>query len=198
MNSICKLLKSNVELAQNDGVLGVGFATGLFSAEECRLIIDISERQQSLAGTLGAQEKMRLTKRDSEVVFLLPGQETNWIYEKMDIAVMAANRSYQFDLRGFEQFQVATYMNSGHYDWHMDIGKGPSSTRKLGISLQLSNGSEYEGGDLEFRGGGAPPVAPRDIGTMIVFPSFMTHRVVPVTKGVRKSLVAWVHGNPFR
>lgn len=198
MTSICRLLSSNVELSPNDGVLAVGFANGLFSPEECGRILALSESRQSAAGTLGDQENLRPAKRKSEVVFLIPGPDTNWIYEKMDAAVKSANKSYQFDLQGFEPFQVAEYADGGHYDWHMDIGKGPSSTRKLGISLQLSDGSAYEGGDLEFRGGGAPPVAPREIGTMIVFPSFMTHRVAPVTSGIRKSLVAWVHGRPFR
>jgi len=198
MTSICKLLTSTVDLVPNDGVIGVGFANGLFTAGECRRIIEVSERQQASAGTLGDRKDLRPNKRDSEVVFILPGPDTNWIYEKMDAAIRSANKNYQFDLQGFEPFQVATYTNGGHYDWHMDVGKGPTSTRKLGISLQLSGTTEYEGGDMEFRGGGAPPVAPRDIGTMIVFPSFMTHRVAPVTKGVRKSLVAWVHGRPFR
>ena len=198
MTSICRLLSSNVELLPNDGVLAVGFANGLFSPQECRQILALSEKLQSAPGTLGAQQNLRPIKRSSELVFLIPGQDTNWIYDKMDAAVKSANKSYQFDLQGFEPFQIAEYTNGGHYDWHMDLGKGLTSTRKLGISLQLSDGDTYEGGDLEFRGGGAPPVAPRDIGTMIVFPSFMTHRVTPVTSGVRISLVAWVHGRPFR
>jgi PKHD-type hydroxylase len=192
------LLSTSANPAPNDGVVGVGFADNLFSREECQRIVELSLRLEPSQGTLGAGQNLSTTKRNSDVVRLIPDAATKWIYERMDAAVGSANRGYQFDLSGFEILQVASYTNGGHYDWHMDIGKGPTSTRKLGISLQLSESNDYEGGDLEFRGGGAPPVAPRTIGTMIVFPSFMQHRITPVTRGVRWSLVAWVHGAPFR
>ena len=198
MSKICVMLSSSANPSPNDGILGVGFANNVFRSDECRRIVEFSQQLVPTQGTLGADLKLNLTKRDSHTVRLTPDMNTRWIYDKMDAAIGSANMSYRFDLSGFEAFQVASYTNGGHYDWHMDIGKGPTSTRKLGISLQLSDGNDYEGGDMEFRGGGAPPVAPREIGTMIVFPSFMHHRITPVSRGVRYSLVAWVHGPPFR
>lgn len=198
MSKICMMLSSSANPLPNDGVVGVGFADNVFTREECQRIVSLSQQLLPSQGALGADQNLNLIKRDSQTVRLMPDMSTKWIYEKMDAAISSANRNYQFDLSGFEAFQVASYTEGGHYEWHMDMGKGPTSTRKLGISLQLSDGSEYEGGDMEFRGGGAPPVAPREIGTMIVFPSFMHHRVAPVTRGVRYSLVAWVHGTPFR
>ena len=198
MSKICMMLSSSANPAPNDGVVGVGFADNVFTRDECERIVEISQRLEPSMGALGTERNLSMEKRDSVIVNLAPDMANRWVYEKMDAAVGAANRNCQFELNGFEVFQIAAYQNGGHYDWHMDLGKGPTSTRKLGISLQLSDGNDYEGGDLEFRGGGAPPVAPRDIGTMIVFPSFMQHRITPVTRGVRRSLVAWVHGRPFR
>jgi PKHD-type hydroxylase len=192
------MLSASVNPVQNDGVVAVGFADNVFTPEECRRIVELSQQIDPHTGALGADEKVNPNIRDSEIVRLAPEMNTKWIYEKMDASICSANRNFQFDLSGFEELQVASYTSEGHYDWHMDVGKGPTSTRKLGISLQLSDSADYEGGDLEFRGGGAPPKAPRDIGTMVVFPSFMQHRVAPVTRGVRYSLVAWVHGTPFR
>jgi PKHD-type hydroxylase len=86
---------------------------------------------------------------------------------------------------------------NGQYDWHMDFSGGPSSTRKLSMSIQLSDSSEYEGGDLELMMHRNIIKAPRDKGTVIFFPSYITHRVTPITSGTRHSLVSWFHGPPF-
>ncbi len=198
MSKICMMLSSSANPSLNDGVLGVGFAENVFSREECQRILELSQRLETPQEGLGAWQNPGLTLKESTVVNLTPEADNRWVYEKMDAAVNAANRGYHFDLAGFETFQVATYDAGGYYDWHMDLGKGPASTRKLGITLQLSESGDYDGGDLEFRGGGAPPVAPREIGTVIVFPAFMQHRITPVARGVRKSLVAWIHGEAFR
>jgi PKHD-type hydroxylase len=192
------MLSSSINPLPNDGVVSVGFADNVFTREECQRVVTLSQELVPDQGTLGGGESLNLITRNSQTVRLAPNMDTRWIYEKMDAAVGSANSNYLFDVSGFEEFQVASYSEGGHYDWHMDMGKGPTSTRKLGISLQLSDSSDYDGGEMEFRGGGAPPVAPRDIGTMIVFPSFMHHRIAPVTRGIRYSLVAWVHGTPFR
>ncbi|MEE9493236.1 MAG: 2OG-Fe(II) oxygenase [Gammaproteobacteria bacterium] len=198
MSAICMMLSTAANPAPNDGVLGVGFAENVFTREECQQIITLSQSTEFSTGTLGGGEQFNPVVRNSQTTTIDPRPEARWVYEKMDAAVGSANQGFQFDLNGFEAFQVASYSGGGHYDWHMDLGKGPTSTRKLGISLQLSESNDYAGGDIEFRGGGAPPVAPREIGTLIVFPAFMHHRVTPVTEGTRHSLVAWIHGTPFR
>ena len=111
---------------------------------------------------------------------------------------MRLNQSYGFELTGFyEGAQVARYAPGGHYDWHVDVGEQLQSARKLSLSIQLSDGSEYEGGDFRFLGPTDAP-APRARGSLIAFPSFVTHRVEPVTQGERLSLVSWISGPPFR
>ena len=89
-----------------------------------------------------------------------------------------------------------------HYGWHADIGPGLLSKRKISITVQLSEPDEYEGGDMEvFKGGsmkGPFDQAPRKAGCVFIFPSFMMHRVAPVTKGTRKSFVLWLGGNHYK
>lgn len=97
--------------------------------------------------------------------------------------------------------QVAWYGadSAGHFDWHADIGDGPlARRRKLTIVAQLSDPADYDGGALELNPAGRPVEAPRGFGDAVLFPSFVLHRVAPVTRGARYSLTLWAHGAPFR
>ena len=85
----------------------------------------------------------------------------------------------------------------GFYDWHTDFA-GFRPLRKLSFSVQLSRSEDYEGGDLQLWVGNRPRPAVRDRGALIAFPSFTLHRVAPVTRGTRWSLVAWILGNRWR
>jgi PKHD-type hydroxylase len=80
----------------------------------------------------------------------------------------------------------------------MDFGSGDISNRKLSITVQLSDPSEYEGGELQFMINQHIITAPKEKGTAIIFPSFALHRVTPVTKGARKSIVGWIGGPPYK
>jgi PKHD-type hydroxylase len=128
-------------------------------------------------------------------------EENKWIYDRVQqIAMMINAMAYHFDLTGFsERIQYSVYHGSegGHYDWHVD--QGPLAIRrKLSLTLQLSDPSQYQGGDLQFLAGGLTETAPRERGMMIAFPSYGVHRVAPVTVGSRKSLVIWITGPQFR
>lgn len=134
----------------------------------------------------------------------------NWLYERMmDLSVEANDELWKFDLRtALESIQYTEYYASenGHYDWHQDIGPGElPSKRKVSITIQLSESDEYEGGDLMIctgsNGSGQldnNEICPRGKGVGVLFPSYMMHRVSPVTKGTRKSLVLWVGGGHYR
>jgi PKHD-type hydroxylase len=131
----------------------------------------------------------------------LPGQ--GHVMEALVRAVAAANRTaFGFDLTDFrESAQIARYgaEDQGHFDWHADVGQGPAAARrKLTVVVQLSAPDGYGGGALEVRPSTAVLTAPRDRGTMAVFPSPMLHRVTPVTAGERFSLTLWAHGPAFR
>ena len=94
---------------------------------------------------------------------------------------------------------MARYDSSdqGFYDWHTDFA-GYRPLRKLSVSIQLSRSDDYEGGDLELQHLPRPTKLDRSRGSFIVFPSFTLHRVAPVTRGTRWSLVAWILGKRWR
>jgi len=105
---------------------------------------------------------------------------------------------WQFDLWGYrDPLQYTVYHAGDEFGWHTDTGAGLHS-RKLTVSLQLSDPSEYEGCDLQLRVGEEIQEAPRERGTISIFPSFVLHRVTPLTKGVRRALIGWIAGPQFR
>jgi PKHD-type hydroxylase len=139
--------------------------------------------------------------RIARTVWLNSVAQNKWIYDRIQQITMMINAmSYRFDLSGFsERIQYSVYHGSegGHYDWHVD--QGPLVTRrKLSLSLQLTDPSQYQGGDLQFLAGARIETGPRDRGMLIAFPSYGVHRVAPVTAGTRKSLVIWITGPQFR
>ena len=141
--------------------------------------------------------------RKSNVKWLPLTPEYKWIYDKIgDMAYEANQNLYHFDLHSMpEQIQYTEYYDheKGHYDWHMDTGYGNLSQRKISVTVQLSDTHDYEGGDLQLWPGGTYPlVAPRGKGNVVIFPSFMMHRVTPVTRGTRKSFVLWLGGGHYR
>ena len=110
---------------------------------------------------------------------------------------------YNFDLTDLESPQFAVYNEGNHYQWHQDMYLNEIFPdmfhRKLSMTIQLSDGDDYEGGDFEIGDSSWAEYDKelfRQKGTIITFPSFMKHRVTPVTKGTRYSLVSWYLGNP--
>lgn len=141
--------------------------------------------------------------RRAELSWLDDLPQASWVMDRMMRLTAEANReAFGFDLTEFaESAQVARYgaEREGHFDWHSDIGSGAlAAKRKLTIVVQLSDPGAYEGGTLNLRPDSNIREAPRDRGTAIIFPSFVLHRVTPVTSGTRWSLTLWSHGPAFR
>ena len=111
------------------------------------------------------------------------------------------NEVFNLDCPFISAFQFTKYEQTGHFDWHVDLHIPPveSMDRKLSIVIQLSESYEYEGGDMQLDVHGHPaPNELRQRGTLIVFPSFLRHRVSAVKKGTRYSLVGWYLGPYLR
>lgn len=112
------------------------------------------------------------------------------------------NEVWQFAIKGLDMLGdppiVLKYLaqDEGFFDWHVDFYHGYAS-RKLSFVIQLSDENDYEGGELQFFPHD-PKTAPKQKGTLIVFPSYNLHRVTAVTKGERLALVGWIHGPSFR
>lgn len=138
--------------------------------------------------------------RRAKVNWLWNTPDTRWIYERLsDVASQLNADFYRFDLIGFgEALQLTHYdgTDAGMYGWHQDFNANVS--RKLSVVVQLTDPSEYEGGNLQIADGIEPATVLKERGLMAVFPSWQLHQVTPVTSGSRQSLVAWISGAPFR
>ena len=111
-----------------------------------------------------------------------------------------ANRSaFGFDIDYLPHSQYGEYTEGSFYNWHHDIDWKADSAydRKLSIVIQLSDESDYEGGNFEFKEMGTPEGF-RAQGSVLVFPSYLVHRVSEITKGTRRSLVNWIEGPRWR
>jgi predicted 2-oxoglutarate/Fe(II)-dependent dioxygenase YbiX len=172
-----------------------GFLT---DAEIDRLIADHGSRVT--AGQLGGGGADQRVRR-SQVVFLGTEQANRWLYDRVWAAARECNRLFfNVDISAVEgNIQLARYdgLDQGFYDWHTDFA-GFRPLRKISVSIQLSRPEDYEGGDLELLFGNQPEQMERARGTFIAFPSFVLHRVTPVTRGTRWSLVAWILGDRWR
>jgi PKHD-type hydroxylase len=133
-------------------------------------------------------------------MFIDKTPENDWLYRKLaELAIMTNNQRYLFDILGFKQeLQLTRYSEGDFFDWHLDFGVDGISTRKLSMTIQLLDPDDYEGGDLEFMIKQNIVKAPRKKGTVIIFTSFILHRITPITKGTRQSIVGWVVGPPYR
>ena len=143
------------------------------------------------------------TIRSSKVKWLPKSEEFRGLYERIAQEIMIHNNQhFKFDLDCIrEQIQYTEYHaeDKGQYDWHMDLGAGWASLRKLSVTINLSDPKDYDGGVLEFNlGRKTITQGSKAKGAITVFPSYLLHRVSPVTRGTRKSLVLWVGGNQFR
>lgn len=141
--------------------------------------------------------KVAWVHRDREI--------TENLYRKMEQIVLRLNTEhFRSDLSGLTTLQHAVYRQSeaGYFDWHIDYGRDNSDPgqepRKITLSLQLSDEASYDGCDLEVRAAHLIDVAPRQRGALVAFRANALHRVTPITRGIRKSLVAWAAGPEYR
>ena len=181
--------------------------------------------QDEMAVTGGYGDPKRLNKnqlkdlkkkRNSDIVWM----SDRWIYNEIQPYVRSANvqAGWNFEWDFSESCQFTKYTKGQFYDWHCDSWNKPyirensnapdhGKIRKLSVTVTLSDPKDYKGGELEFDFRQNDPDKPnkkikcKEIlpkGSLIVFPSFVWHRVCPVTKGERNSLVIWNLGYPFR
>lgn len=172
----------------------------IFSREEVARIIATTEHIPVEDATLGIDRAIDVTHRRSRVRWVNLSADTMWIFQRLADVIWNVNKvRYQFDLTGLhEGLQIAEYGPGAFFNWHKDHGPGVHTTRKLSITVQLSDESDYEGGTMEFLHGPKIEPAAKSLGTAIIFPSYIMHRVNEVTAGTRRSMVAWVSGPPYR
>ena len=178
--------------------------TGVFSNEEVDKIKKTGDSlTNETAKTFGQGDQGE--NRKGSVAWLPLNESNKWIYSRLlSITEEANNSLWKFDLTGFwEDCQYTTYEASSKkdgdfYDYHLDIDGSYGVQRKISIVVQLSDQEDYEGGELELKTSKNSYVADKSKGSILLFPSFCLHKVHPVTKGKRNSLVLWVSGMPFK
>jgi PKHD-type hydroxylase len=191
----------------------------VLSDEECDKVIKLGDSfEEKATVNLEDEWKEHSKLRKTDITFV----ENPSIYEFINPFLIRANEEsgWKFEINGCEMLQIARYSEGQYYGWHRDgtcdtlsvyNEEGTSefllgNVRKISMSILLND--DYEGGELEFsllniKGDGThyvnefktPPIGK---GSIVFFPSFLAHRVTPVTKGERYSLVAWFLGPPFK
>ena len=189
----------------------------------CDDIIEYGKSQQEQIALTGDYDPEKVSeddikdvskKRKSNVVWM----SDRWIYKEIHPYIIQANANagWNFEWDHSEACQFTKYGKEQFYDWHCDSWDKPynkpddpsrhGKIRKLSVTVSLSDETEYEGGDFEFdfrntdSGSNQPRLCKeiRPKGSVVVFPSFVWHRVKPVTSGTRYSLVIWNLGKPWR
>ena len=177
----------------------------IFTPEQCQNIINVGHQQKAQDAKVGHKEKSGGkydTKMRITTISWIPWPTLPDMYKRIERVMNQVNRNH-FGYEGMtitEYAQFTEYPKGGFYDWHMDAEANcrfEPPVRKVSMTLLLSDPSEFVGGDLEFMAEGNKP--PQLIqGQAIFFCSLLRHRVVKVKKGIRRSLVMWFGGPPFK
>lgn len=181
---------------------------GMFTPEECEKIIEMGLTWESALGNIQTKSHDEEFEPNTDyrncMIYTPPGDDLEpwlWIGEKISEQIYAFNSTngWKFDLVGMaERPMMMEYVEGeGKYDWHIDLGPGKvPCTRKIAFSVNLND--DFEGGELQIMTGRDPIVPAEQVtGTMIFFPTYMCHRITKVTKGTRRAIVGWLHGNSF-
>ena len=177
----------------------------IFTPEQCQDIIDMGHKQKTEKAEVGHREKAGGkydTKKRITTISWIPFAEMPDMYRIIERTMKQVNGNH-FGFEGMvitEPAQFTEYPTGGFYDWHMDAEvncQWEPPVRKISMTILLSPDKEFEGGDLEFMSeGNKPPQLVQ--GQAIFFCSLIRHRVAKVEKGIRRSLVMWFGGTPFK
>ena len=198
------MLKKNFEITswsfKLDKVNLYAFWNDAFTKKECEKIIEIGKNKGLVKGLVKGETKGESDARKSKISWLSSCNDMDWVFRRVtDIILNLNERFFGFDIFGLnEGFQFTNYKApSDKYGKHVDRIFN-SVVRKLSVSIQLTDPKEYEGGELYLYSSDKGELMDKKQGTLIMFPSYVVHEVMPVTKGERNSLVTWVTGNQFK
>jgi PKHD-type hydroxylase len=177
------------------------WAKDVFSPNEIDFLLAWGYNQELTDATVNNGQSDAAVRR-SKIGWISPSIETEFVFRRIQKTVQELNdKFFKFDISTMEDLQFSQYDESyqGGYGSHSDDSRD-IDTRKLSVTVQLTEPDQYEGGQLNLYRYNlkTPVVPPAEKGTLIVFPSYVIHEVTPVTKGTRHSLVTWIHGAPFK
>ena len=174
-----------------------------FSRNFCEQVIKLVDEKNLMKAVVGKRKKMNLNIRDSYTHFL----NEDWINKEIYFLVQKANKDiWNFNISFAEHVQFTKYQLNQYYNWHSDDNHGfKNKDRKLSVIISLNDSKNYTGGDVLLKDMSA--VSENEVfkcdelknaGTVIVFPSLVLHKVMPITSGTRYSLVNWIVGDKFK
>lgn len=177
----------------------------LFTDDELIKIQDIVSDNELQDSTISNHET-EYEVRKSKINFHTRNENTSWIFDRFNFIVDQTNNDvYQFNLWGYDSFQYSEYHSDddGHYNWHQDLAFGglDYTSRKLSLVLLLNDPTtDFSGGEFQvhFGNNNMESTISFDKGGVVLFPSFLNHRVAKVTSGIRKSITLWVTGPKFK
>ena len=179
--------------------------TPIFTPEQCKMIIDAGRSEPKQEASVGSGKGIKGgvvdTKTRTSHISWIPFKKMNDMYKDIE-RIMKTTNGNHFGFDGMtltEPAQYTEYPEGGFYDWHVDndvnmVHEPP--VRKISMTCLLSPENEFEGGDLELMSEGK--IAKLKQGHAVFFASFIRHRVTPVIRGKRNSLVMWFGGTPFK
>jgi PKHD-type hydroxylase len=164
-----------------------------FEVEECERVIALHQGSGALESRMPRGDGAFI--RDSDLFWVARTAQTEWIFDRLWNLATLYNSQYGFELLGeMDQLQLTRYATGQLYNWHMDLGAGAMSLRKISLVVELAAGG-YDGGGIEvFYGEGTGNRIALGQGDALVFPSFIMHRALPVQSGTRWTLVSWLNG----
>ena len=175
----------------------------IFTPQQCEMVIQTGHKQKPEVAQVGMNKPGGGvdTKKRTTTIAWIPFKEMPEMYSQVEAIMQKTNLNhFGFDnMRITEPAQFTEYPKGGFYDWHMDLdvnGSFEPPVRKISMTILLSDPSTFKGGELEFMEKNKMPDLKQ--GQAIFFASFIRHRVAPVTKGIRRSLVMWFGGTPFK
>lgn len=176
----------------------VGQKADMFTPDECLWLsgVPLPDAAAEVYDSRGPDARVDRELRRTRERILPRNREFSWVFSRLNRFARETNdQSYGFRLDDRITAHLLEYELDGFFDWHMDLGAGPTASRKLTMVTFLTPPEEFTGGELLFMDGG-PPMRPAQ-GTTAIFPSYLLHKVNPVTQGRRFTLVSWLHGPCF-
>jgi len=177
----------------------------IFTPEQCKMIIAAGRAEPKQDAYVGNKQGIKGgvldTKTRTSHISWIPFSKMKDMYKDIEHIMKTTNGNhFGFDgMQITEMAQYTEYPEGGFYEWHVDNDINCAHeppVRKISMTCLLSPESEFEGGDLELMAEGK--VAKIKQGHAVFFASFIRHRVKPVTRGRRQSLVMWFGGTPFK
>ena len=188
-------------MKKNDRFQFVVYRENYLTKEECIKLRDSYDTDELVDANLAGVYTENIVNKNVRKTLNIDFHDEN-LFKKLNDAIKVANKQYfNYEIESIDILRFLKYGIDSNYTWHTDIGRSETSLRKLTAIIQLSEENDYDGGELEFgitnSADGSLVSGKKSQGTLIIFPSFLSHRVTPIKKGFRYSIITWMEGDTF-